>query len=376
MRKEDFGTREAAEWLASIGLFSALCVDTSVYDGLKGTFERGLLKQLEQFSDGAPIRLLMPDLVHDEVTRHSEERAVTSARALRKALKEAEFGLGLARDMQERIQAELLGEKKPEEVARSRLAEFLKRTGTVTLSPEGLVSVSELQRRYIVAQPPFAKSGEKKAEFPDAIALLSLEAWATENNTHIVVVSHDNDWKQFCAGSLRLHAVDDLAYAIGLFQHPAAAIRFAVTLQNWLDTDPDAKRVESYISDALWGLSITVDAASEYSFDEEVVDMELIDLELMDGHTTVTSANENEWTIEIQVKAQIRFEVYFSFSVRDGTDRDFVRVGQNTVDVIDNVDFNVLLTFLAPVGSAAPELEDVDVAAFNVRLDCGYVGLE
>jgi hypothetical protein len=36
----------------------------------------------------------------------------------------------------------------------------------------------------------------KKSEFPDALALLSLERWATQNKSLVLLVSADGDWKK------------------------------------------------------------------------------------------------------------------------------------------------------------------------------------
>jgi PIN domain len=78
--------------------------------------------------------------------------------------------------------------------------------------------ISDLIQKYFQAKPPFSETGKKKNEFPDAIALMSLETWANKNQTKIIVVTSDNDWKNFCKSSERLLAIDDFAGALGLFQ--------------------------------------------------------------------------------------------------------------------------------------------------------------
>ena len=61
---------------------------------------------------------------------------------------------------------------------------------------EGNVSHDEVIRRYFATEPPFSTKERKKSEFPDALALLSLERWATQNKSLVLLVSADGDWKK------------------------------------------------------------------------------------------------------------------------------------------------------------------------------------
>ena len=56
------------------------------------------------------------------------------------------------------------------------------------------VTMQEVFQKYFTAAPPFAVSGKKKNEFPDAVALMSLEAWTNKNNKRVLAVSGDKDW--------------------------------------------------------------------------------------------------------------------------------------------------------------------------------------
>ena len=69
---------------------------------------------------------------------------------------------------------------------------------------------------YFLHCAPFKESGNKKNEFPDAIALLSLQSWAEENNDNLLAVSIDNDWKNFVQGKDNIKVIDDLAKAMDI----------------------------------------------------------------------------------------------------------------------------------------------------------------
>jgi chromosome condensin MukBEF complex kleisin-like MukF subunit len=63
--------------------------------------------------------------------------------------------------------------------------------------------------------------GKKKAEFPDAISLLSLEAWAEANEKRILAVSGDKDWAAYAENSERIDVVSKLSDALAMLQEHA-----------------------------------------------------------------------------------------------------------------------------------------------------------
>ena len=82
----------------------------------------------------------------------------------------------------------------PEVVARERIDRYLKSVDATVVPAKGHVDIDELLRIYFEGTAPFSKEGKKKNEFPDAIALLSLEDWARNNAATLIAVSTDKDW--------------------------------------------------------------------------------------------------------------------------------------------------------------------------------------
>ena len=74
-------------------------------------------------------------------------------------------------------------------------------------------NIEELVRRYFDHSAPFG-AASKKHEFPDAIALLSLEKWAEMERKKILAVSTDSDWAEFAKESTYIDVEADLAKAI------------------------------------------------------------------------------------------------------------------------------------------------------------------
>lgn len=67
--------------------------------------------------------------------------------------------------------------------------------------------IDKIVQLYIQCAPPFSKN--KKCEFPDAIALLTLEGYANKMERKILTVSRDKDWIDFCRDSHVLYALKE-----------------------------------------------------------------------------------------------------------------------------------------------------------------------
>ncbi|NEQ78670.1 MAG: DUF4935 domain-containing protein, partial [Okeania sp. SIO2C9] len=199
------------------GQFGALTLDTSIFDAQGLKLESGLLRQLEQFQDNS-TRLILSEVVREEVLSHLTMKVKEAQKLIEKSLKQAKEHLRVEPQHLEDIKKLLCYERKAQEIASERFSQFVKLTSLEIVEAQDYVMVSDLIQRYFKAKPPFSETGKKKNEFPDAIALMSLERWANKNQTKIIVVTSDQDWKNFCQDSESLVAIDDFAESLGLFQ--------------------------------------------------------------------------------------------------------------------------------------------------------------
>lgn len=87
---------------------------------------------------------------------------------------------------------------------------------TVDLSAQGLSQ--RLFERYFEQMPPFGGGRDKKHEFPDCMALLSLEDYANRAGIQLVVVSKDLGWQQFAEKSEYLYCMDSIQGLADLFE--------------------------------------------------------------------------------------------------------------------------------------------------------------
>ncbi|WP_175905993.1 PIN domain-containing protein [Burkholderia seminalis] len=211
----------------SVDETGAIALDTSIFDQYKGRFDSGLLRRVTQFQYGGRVKVLVPDLIRREVLAHLTSDALTAAENLEKALRNAKFAqLVSPGDADQMLNS--LGD--PAGEAEHRLSEWLERTGAEVVNCAARVDLGRLFDRYFAAQPPFADTATKKAEFPDAAVLMAVEHWADEHNTRVLLVSRDGDWERFCQDHPRLQCVSDLGAALSAFQDENAqfiARRFA-----------------------------------------------------------------------------------------------------------------------------------------------------
>ncbi|MHC5719981.1 MAG: PIN domain-containing protein, partial [Nostoc sp.] len=74
--------------LVRAGQFKAITLDTSIFDAQGLRLESGLLKQLEQFRDSS-TRLILSELVREEITSHLIQKARDAQKEIEKSLKQA-----------------------------------------------------------------------------------------------------------------------------------------------------------------------------------------------------------------------------------------------------------------------------------------------
>ena len=156
--------------------YDALTINSQTIFHSGFRLESGLLAQLRQFKDG-PTRFVISRVVVRELLKHLIIKTEETHQALQSSLKRAaEYGLP--------VDAPALANIEPAAVAKARLEAFITATGASVIDYD-TVATAEVLDRYFKATAPFASAGKKKNEFPDAVALLSLEAWAVANGKQI-----------------------------------------------------------------------------------------------------------------------------------------------------------------------------------------------
>lgn len=247
-----------------------------------------------------------------------------------------------------------------------RFNAFVKAVGAGIIESGPRVDVARMLDDYFSSKPPFGKSALKKNEFPDAIALQALESWAAEQNTVLLAVSRDTDWKKFAKTSEHLVVIDDLAQALGYFHQNAnvACARLVERVANGQLDLIDTIRgvIESEVDRSVF----IPEMESAYNFDADVHEVVVKDVVLdpiaylAGPFSVVDKPSETELVVEAEVDVEIEVAADITFSVRDSTDGDKVPIGSARSKATMNLTFNVLLTFEGDLAADA-QLLDAEV---------------
>lgn len=362
------------------GSICAITLDTSVFDGNGNRFERGLLAQLKQFKN-TPVEFVLSDVVIGEVRNHIARDAQDARSKTVAALKEVGRSWQVQNPQRDAALAALFGTETAEQLADRRIANFRQATDFDVVSSVDRVNVSKMLAAYFSAKPPFGISVTKKSEFPDAIALHALEAWAEEEHLLLLVVSKDGDWKRYCKDATRLVVVEDLALALSYF-HQNAEVACARLVQRLQDGALDlGEELVSAAQFAVERINFLPEVSSGYFCDAEMGEVEIKGVELRpDTYVTgpfrvVDKPEDDVLVVEAEIDITMEVSAYLTFSIEDSIDKDQVIIGGASPTTEKTVVFKVLLTFEGDLAGDAKLVEaEVEAPRSTVYVDFGDVG--
>lgn len=334
------------------GEITALTIDTSIFEKNGLALESGLLAQLEQFRN-SEFELVIANTVANEVKRHLVKNATDATKALRIALVHTAKHQALSSTHQEQLtDLSNLATADDDRRARKRFEDWVQHVGANVIHEDAFASIGEVMRRYEAGEPPFAETGEKKQEFPDAVALSTLEGWAVDRNTRILAVASDKDWQRYGAQSSRLVVIDDLADALSTIQGLGPAREPAVRLATLFGAG-DAVGLHAAVLDAarqqVDKFEFHVEADSQFAVEDDGVEATVDDvsLDIPDGAGATLdtiSHQDGHAVIKVSGVASLDIDVHFSFEKYDSIDRDYVSMGTATIPDQVEVGFEALVT--------------------------------
>lgn len=363
--------------------YGAISVDTSIFDekGLK--LESGILKTLEQFK-GKPSHLILSEIVVREVQAHLKKKAKDARSSVVKAIRESKAHLSVSGYIAASASDALVPEVDDDEVAKKRLEAFVNNTGAEIILATGRVELDEIIKKYFQAEPPFEESGKKKSEFPDAIALMSLESWAKEHHTKVLTVAKDGDWKRFAEKSEHIDIVEDLAEAISKFQPHSTAIDYCTNLAKLIPSKKPEdvyELIEQYLSDQVAEIDLFPEATSPFFYEPDYVEVVLDSFEFVcdvNGSALLQPVQGQNNTLIVEAKAIVAAEAStsFSLSVHDSIDKDYVSIGSSPASTELEFEAEVLLTFEGDFDEGMENVELVDFELLSSPSDVDFGEIE
>ncbi len=169
-----------------------LFLDTQVFTGEMFDFGSKKLTEIRRLAQDGKLKVLITETTVDECKKRIEKMVAHSISELRG--KESKGVLKLAPSF-DRSFFDKLDEKVLSAEIIAKFEQFLKET-KATVCPLA-ITIKELFADYHDGKPPFGPE-QKKDQFPDAAAMLSLLKWCKANKEKANVVSNDGDLSSVC----------------------------------------------------------------------------------------------------------------------------------------------------------------------------------
>jgi hypothetical protein len=191
--------------------YSAITLDTCIFQKNSFWFEGGRLATLKSI---APIKVVFAEIVLREIRRQLEEEKEKISKFVRSAYKVTKR----MNYFDSKAESELINViESAEKIGVSEtIIDYLNTQDALVVGKKHC-EMETLIKLYFSGSPPFKGRGNKE-EFPDAIALLSLEAWAKENKKRILAISNDDGWISFSEHSEYIDVFSDLEAGLNHIQ--------------------------------------------------------------------------------------------------------------------------------------------------------------
>jgi hypothetical protein len=360
--------------------YGAILVDTSIFDAHGLKLEKGLLGKLSQFKD-SDIDYLLPDVIKGEVKSHLENKVKSARASLEKALNDAGAHLFFEGSELNDAKSILIDSNEIEGIATSRVDKFIENTGALVLECGDYLSVSELLTQYFENKAPFAETGKKKNEFPDAIVLLAVEKWAQESGIQVLAVARDGDWENYCETSDNIDYSEDFADALSKFNKATAPFAFLSLLIEKLEAEDDdatdfVEKIHNGVANYFDGFTPDQEADSFHYWEPDGCHGWLNDFELANKNFRIVDHSEDYIVLEVSANITVEVEGEFSLSQYDSIDRDHVYIGNVAVTVEEVFTSEILVTVYGDLTGSLSDLDVEDIEVVNPITSVNFGTLE
>lgn len=341
--------------------FDAITLDTCILEKENFNLENGLLAKFEQFSRISNIEFIVSDIVLRETISHMEEKTKSAISNYNKALKNGLF-YRIDKDItEEKIKTIKIWDER--DFVKTRLEEYANKTGLQVI-PAKNIDIQKIIKQYFNKKPPFSE--KKKDEFPDALALQSLENWATEKNKKVLVISCDKDWQAYCHNNDNLICAKTIEEALSsLYKSESFILQLLKDI--FSDYDKYARimnRINEEIMKSSDRLSINIDVTSSCKYNEDYLEFDFWEVFFPDADSIeIIDYDEDQKIVSFSIPAELNFTIesgYTFYLTDEGEDID---IGNNTFN--DELEFNTNL--IISIQLDEDTLEDSEIISVDYK---------
>lgn len=362
--------------------YDVILVDTSIFDRNGLRLEKGLLGKLNQFKN-SDIIYLLPDVIEGEIKSHLEKKVKSSLKSLERAISDADDHLFFHGSELNDTRPIMIDVDRIDRVAENRLSKFIANTGALVLECGNYVSITKLLKQYFQNVPPFAETGDKKSEFPDAIVLLATEAWAKERNFQVLAVAGDKDWKNYCETSAHIDCTDDFTVALSQFNRATASFTFLSLLTQAIKSNENKanifiNKISNEVRGYFYDFMPEIEANSSLRWEEYCSHGWLTDFKLANQDFKIIDHDKDYVVLEVNAHFEVKVESDFSLAHYDSIDRDYVPLKTITRVVDKKFTSEILITVRGDLAGdlANLEIEEVEVVNPLTLVDFGELELD
>lgn len=248
------------------------------------------------------------------------------------------------------------------------------------------IDINSILDSYFSSTIPFRNTKNKKNEFPDAIALNSLERYAIKNNSTLIIISTDNDWIDYCKASSSVFYIEykkELLKEITFLfkQLNANDNAIAKTFKQYLSSSKckyDLSTIENAIATFFEDTStIECDAISSFALD--------MDIEIESISVDHINYDGSKWAIEDKkpdsitliglIPIEITCTASIDFSKWDSEDQEKYGISctskEQTESLLIEVRANLSTEDLGDLATAT--IDDCTVTSQKFYIDLGEV---
>ncbi len=355
------------------GSLTAVTLDTSIFDRYGCNLDFPLIRSLTQFKAGN-VSVLFSDVIIAEVTSHISEKALETQGALKQAIKKFSKTWKTTPVDAEVAQA-LHSDRDPNEFSDACVKEYVDDVeGKIVPSTANTAITEAVMQRYFCGGTPFENKKEKKSEFPDAFALVSLDQTFSQRRQYLLCVSADKGWHAFADQSDWLICVKDLDVALSYFHDTGRNI--ADNVVEMLKSGA----AEELINDVELSIQARLDdfdfepethSGLDYEAEPTSASLQSVSFDSL-SNPTITDANNEEVSFTVSVEANVLFEAGFTFYAYDSIDKDYVTLSTEYAEIESKHTFKLVVTVSRDL-DPEPEPKSVAVVKDRLEVNFGYV---
>lgn len=364
----------------------AITIDTNIIMGSGYRFDHAPLNLLKQFRFRQD-KFIISDIVYQESYKHLATEKTNKRSSLFNSIKEAVNNGIISSETADLVRSSA---QDPDETSLNSINKFLDDCAAERVSVN-LAKIDNIISAYFKSQAPFEPTGQKKAEFPDAVALHSLEEWAEEHDVEIIAASNDGGWKKFSEHSKRITVVDSIAEALKKFIATNDDIENLITIGlieiSMNENSVNYKKIQIGIENGISNHSFYGDANSSYRVecDFAYANLDYYRLNIPENYEEIQSnnyvqlaeINEEEAKVYVNATCGITATGEFTYYLYDHVDKEEISIANSTERKTLEIEISIILTVSDYINFSPSEISiidiDVNINQFDSTVDFGDI---